>query len=162
MHAEDLRDLALGSQNDLIEHKLAAFVNHITVSVDEVAARVNHTSLAVNEVTIFVLVKNGLRKWAHFKVTHNVVDIELGEEEDLGEFSILEVLHCEDVLALAVNDMAIEIDQVSLLVDASADVVRERVGVATLQDNAAIGIFIEDSDNVFDVVALAVVVEKLL
>jgi len=162
LHAEDLGDVALGSEHDPVEHALAILVDDVALVVDQVAPSVHFTALAINEISIGVLFEDWLRQRAHFIVTRDVVNIELGEEEDFGELAVLQVLLDEDALALPINDVAISVNQVALVVDAAAHVVHKRAIIAALDYNVSICIFVKDAHHILDVKAASTVVKKLL
>ena len=130
--------------------------------VDQVATRVHEAALSVNEVAICVLFKDRLREWAHFEVTRDIIDVKLGEQEELGEFAVLEVIVLENFPAFAVNDVPVFVDEVALLIDSAANVVGQDACAASLRDNVAVSVLVEDSNNIFHIEALPAIVEQFL
>ena len=69
------------------------------------------------------------------------------------------MLFHEDTLALTIDDVAIRVDQVTLVIDLAAHVVNVSVGLsATLQHDVAIGVFVEHTNDIFNIKALSTVV----
>jgi len=131
--------------------------------VDQIASLVDSSLLLVDQIAVGVLVQDWVGQRTHLKFTSDVVDVELSEEENLRELSVLQVLGLEDSLVILVDDVSILVDEVTLLVDLSTEVV-EKAGAILGSEwhDIAIAVFIKDSHDILDVEALSAVIEKSL
>lgn len=68
----------------------------------------------------------------------------------------------ENFLALAIDDVPVLVNEVALLINSAADVVSQDACAASLWDNVAVRVLVENSNNVFDIEALTAIIEQLL
>ena len=69
-----------------------------------------------------------------------------------------------DLTALSINDVPVFIDQIALWIDPSTHVVNNIVRTTALlaKDNLSVGVLLEDTDYIFYIITLAVVIQQLL
>jgi len=89
--------------------------------VNEVTLLVDRAGFLVLETAIYSLAEDGLSSRVQVKFTLNCLDVELGEAENLGEFSTLKITGIKDHLLLCIDDVSLCINQVSVLGDAAAE-----------------------------------------
>ena len=68
----------------------------------------------------------------------------------------------ENLPAFAVDDVPVFVDEVALLIDSAANVVGQDACAASLRDNVAVSVLVENSNNIFHIESLAAVVEQFL
>lgn len=89
----------------------------------------------------------------------DLLDVEFSIGEDLGEFSVLEMLvKPEDTTVRRIDDVSIAVDSVTLLIDALPDVIFKMTVSVLNGHDVSILILIHNSHDVLDVETLALVV----
>ena len=68
----------------------------------------------------------------------------------------------ENFRTLAINYVAVTVDKVALFVYSAAHVVSQDTCAASLRNDVAVGVLVKDSNNIFHIEALSIVIEQLL
>jgi len=87
-----LRNVSLWVKYYRLKHEFAAFVDNVTACIDQIAATVNTTTLVVNGVAVSVTLEDWVSEGVEVEFTLDLLDVELGVGEDLGELAVLQVL----------------------------------------------------------------------
>lgn len=138
--------------------------------VNNVAHFINQVALDIHKAAFFVcvartrrvLLQDGGSVGVSVEVALDALDVELGEGEDLWEFSVLQVRSLPDLTFVRINDVSLFVNQVSSLINSTAQVVEQLSLSIVLGDNVSILVFVELAHHVLNVKALAIVVEQLV
>jgi hypothetical protein len=84
-------------------------VDNISMLINEVSLGVDTATLSINEIAVLVFVQDGVANGVHFEVTQDVLDVELGEGEDLWYLVLLQSLLLKDDLAVFINNISLAI-----------------------------------------------------
>ena len=113
-------------------------------------------SLAMND---------GITGWVHLNVAQDAVDVEAGEWEDFGELSVLQLIVEEENFPLSRADMAVLIDDVTLMVDHETCFVYIHIIALIIlsiqQLDLAIAVSVEDAHYFLDLECLACICVEL-
>lgn len=155
-------DVAFGVKNDSFEHEFAALVDDIATGVDQVAACVNPAALVVNRVTVAIALEDGVAERVEVEFSLDLLDVEFGVGEDLGELSILEVLGKPEYTLIGwIDNVAVAIDGVTLLIDTVSCVVLKMAVFVLDWHDVSILVFAHDAHYILDVETLALVIVEL-
>jgi hypothetical protein len=136
-------------------------VDDVAISINQVAFAVHSFPVSINEVTLFIFIQYWVAKRVHLEVTQNVFDVEFSEWEDLWNFIVFQVLSLKDLSPILVNHISKFVNQISLRVDSSAQVINKLAILVGLWLNISILVLINLAQAINYVKSSTIVVEQL-
>lgn len=136
-------------------------VDDVAITINQVAFAVHSFSVSINKVTLFILIQYWVAKRVHLEVTQNVFDVEFSEWEDLWNFIVFQVLSLKDLSPILVNHISKFVNQISLRVDSSAQVINKLAILVGLWLNISILVLINLAQAINYVKSSTIVVEQL-
>lgn len=134
-------------------------IHHVSITVNQVAAHIHCSALAVN---VALPIRTFFEIWCSVRIQIDFaldpLNVELGEWEDLRELSRLQICLLPKLPACCINDIALSINQVALLIHKPSKVVEQLVAVRN-RLNIAILVLVELANNIFNVKSLAIIIK---